>query len=58
MPVTKTIWEEGIITTTEANNRAEAEGKALKDQMLGTRVIIPMDASVELYDRVSIEDYR
>ncbi len=52
MPVTLSLSEDGLDTVAEANARADAEGRQLKDRTLGTRVIIPMDAKVELYDMV------
>jgi len=58
MPVTYSISEDGLDTEAEADDRATQLGWQLKDQILGTRVIIPMDARVELYDRVEINDQR
>ena len=58
MPVRETRWEIGLNTSGECNNRAEFFGRQLKDQILGTRVIIPMDARNELYDRIELEDQR
>jgi len=58
MPVTQPISEDGLDTEAEADNRAAFYGWQLKDQILGTRVLIPMDARVELYDRVKVIDER
>ncbi len=58
MPVTQSISEDGLDTEAETDARAAELGWQLKDQILGTRVIIPMDARVELYDRVRVEDNR
>ncbi len=64
MPVTASgstdnpIWEIGLDTVTKCETRASELGRQLKDQILGTRVIIPMDARVELYDRVELVDKR
>ncbi len=58
MPVRASSWEIGLNTAAECNDRAEFFGRRLKEQIVGTRVIIPMDARVELYDRVQIEDER
>jgi len=58
MPVTLSISEDGLDTEAEADARATALGWQRKDQILGTRVIIPMDARNELYDRVKIVDTR
>ncbi len=58
MPVTQSISEDGLDTEAEADARAEFLGKQLKDQIRGTRVLIPMDARVELYDRIKIVDAR
>ncbi len=64
MPVTASggtdseLWEIGLDTVGKCVTRAAELGWQLKDQILGTRVIVPMDARVELYDRVTIEDGR
>jgi len=64
MPITSSgstdnpTWELGLNTNEKCINRAAALGWQLKDQMFGQRVIIPMDARVELYDRVSVSDRR
>ncbi len=58
MPVTESKSEYGLDTEAECDNRAEFYGRQLKDQILGTRVIVPMDARVELYDRIKIYDSR
>ena len=58
MPVTESIYEEGLNTNTECTARAEYLGWHTKDKITGTRVIIPMDASVELGDRIAIDDQR
>ncbi len=52
------LWEIGLDTAAKYRVKAAELGWQLKDQILGTRVIIPMDARVELYDRVTIEDGR
>jgi len=58
MPITRSISEDGLDTEAEADARASALGWQLKDQTLGTRVIVPMDARVELYDKVQVKDNR
>jgi len=58
MPVTLSISEDGLDTEVEADARASALGRQLKDRILGARVVIPMDARVELYDRVKVSDQR
>ena len=64
MPVTakgdtnSELWETGFRSDAECAIRAAELGWQLKDQRLGTRVVIPMDARVELYDRVSVDDSR
>ena len=58
MPVTQSISEDGLDTEAETDARATQLGWQLKDQILGTRVIVPMDARVELYDRVEVQDNR
>ena len=52
------LWETGMDTAAECRVRAAELGWQLKDQILGTRVIVPMDARVELYDKVKIYDVR
>ena len=52
------LWETGMDTEAECIVRAAQLGWQLKDQRLGTRVLIPMDARVELGDRVKIIDTR
>jgi len=58
MPVTLMISEDGLDTESEADTRAAELGWQMKDQLVGTRVIIPMDARVEPYDRVQVKDTR
>jgi len=58
MPRTLSISEEGLDTQEQADARADTLGRQKKDEMLGKRIIIPMDARVELYDRISILDTR
>lgn len=58
MPVIKSIWEQSFSSTGQCSNRASAEGLQLKQQLLGGRVIIPMDARVELMDRTEMDDSR
>ena len=64
MPATATgstdneLWELGYTSADQCRTRAAELGWQLKDQILGTRVIIPMDASVELYDRIKVNDDR
>jgi len=50
------LWETGFQSDAECRTRAAELGWQLKDQILGTRVVVPMDARVEPYDRVRIED--
>jgi len=52
------LWETDLDTVAKCRTRAAELGWQLKDQILGTRVIVPMDARVELYDRVSVKDSR
>lgn len=52
------LWEIGLDTAEKCRARAAELGWQLKDQMLGTRVVVPMDARVELFDRVEINDQR
>ena len=52
------LWETKLDTDAECRVRAAELGWQLKDQILGTRVIVPMDARVELYDRIEIQDQR
>ncbi|KKN65911.1 hypothetical protein LCGC14_0477280 [marine sediment metagenome] len=52
------LWETGLDTAEKCRNKAAELGWQLKDQIRGTRVIIPMDARVELYDRVEVNDAR
>jgi len=58
MPVTYSMWEYGLESDGQCESRAEAEGKKLKEQILGSRVIIPMDASIELYDKIMVNNTR
>ncbi len=64
MPVTASggtdseLWEIGLDTAEKCRDKAAELGWQLKDQILGTRVIVPMDARVELYDRVEVVDKR
>ncbi len=64
MPVTakgdmgSELWETGLHTAEECVTRAAELGWQLKDQRRGTRVVIPMDARVELGDRVQVQDSR
>ena len=64
MPVTASgstdniLWEIELDTVSQCETRASQLGRQLKDQILGTRVIIPMDARNELYDRVELVDKR
>ncbi len=52
------LWEIGLDTAAKCRVKAAELGWQLKDQILGGRVIIPMDARVEPYDRVEINDQR
>jgi len=52
------LWETGLLSDAECITRATELGWQLKDQILGTRVVVPMDARVELYDRVKVVDTR
>ncbi len=52
------LWETGFRSDAECVTRAAELGWQLKDQRRGTRVVIPMDARVELGDRVLIYDSR
>ena len=58
MPATETRADVGLTTIAECEVQAKALGKQLKAHQLAQRLIIPMDARVELYDRVSILDVR
>ena len=58
MPVQTSRWYEGLTTVGECNTEAAIIGRDLRDKAVGARVIIPMDARVELYDRVEIDDQR
>ena len=58
MPLTQSISEYGLDTEAEADVRAAQLGWQLKDRILGTRVLIPMDARVELGDRVEVQNSR
>ncbi len=52
------LWETGFRSDEECVLRAAELGWQLKDQRRGTRGVIPMDARVELGDRVQIFDNR
>ncbi len=53
------VFVVGSITSqSDADDRADAILSKLKSEILGGRLIIPHDSRVELYDKVSIEDYR
>lgn len=58
MPVIKTHYQESLSTSTACSTLAETLGMELKRQISGGRAIIPMDARVELYDKVQMVDYR
>jgi hypothetical protein len=52
MPVTRSIWEKSYTLEADCNTRAEMEGKKLLAQILGGRIITPMDASIVLGDNI------
>uniref|UniRef100_A0A6M3L7C4 Uncharacterized protein n=1 Tax=viral metagenome TaxID=1070528 RepID=A0A6M3L7C4_9ZZZZ len=64
MPVTfegdegNPTWDINITSNQQCEDRAESLGLQMKEQSKATRLLVPMDASVELYDRISIEDER
>jgi len=58
MPVDKTYRDIGISVIADAAALAAALGRQLKDGTTGARLVIPMDASVELYDRIQCLDTR
>ncbi|KKL86555.1 hypothetical protein LCGC14_1943560 [marine sediment metagenome] len=64
MPVTfegdelTVIWERGFVSNAQCAALAASLGIQMRANALGTRVIIPMDARVELFDRVKTVDTR
>ena len=64
MPVTfegdefNPTWDVNLPSNDECKELAESLGLQMTANSLSTRVIIPMDARVELYDRVAISDVR
>ncbi len=51
-------WDKTLTSNAQCVNTATTLGLKMKAITLGTRLLIPMDASLELYDRVSVEDTR
>jgi len=64
MPVTfegdeeNETWDKTLVSNAQCTAKAESLGVQMKANALGTRVIIPMDARVELFDRVKTVDTR
>lgn len=58
MPVVKTYTQEALSSSAACSTLAETLGRQLKSQMMGGRLIIPMDIGVEIGDRVKITDLR
>ena len=58
MPVVRSKYQDGLTTSALCDDQAAIEGRQLKIDQLSQRLIIPMDARVELFDRVSILDTR
>jgi len=58
MPVTESTYEEGLDSVLKCIARAAFYAWQIKDSVLGSRILIPMDASVELCDNVATHDYR
>ena len=58
MPVTYTIWEQGLASDSACDDRAEQYGMQYKHEKSSSRIVLPMDTSVELYDKVKIENTR
>jgi hypothetical protein len=58
MPVTKTYVENGLASDAACTNAAEELSKQIQDQLRASRIIIPMDASIEIGDYVKVEDMR
>ena len=58
MSVSKSYFYPGITSSGDCETQAAVNGRDLKAQLVGNRVIIPMDARVELHDRISAQDTR
>jgi len=58
MEVLYTHYNQGLTTEAQCDNMASALGRQFKDQIRGARVIVPMDARVEIGDRISVVDSR
>lgn len=58
MPVTLSVWDDGILTEAIADARAAAMGVQLRAQAASMRLIIPMDARTEIGDRIAATDTR
>jgi hypothetical protein len=55
-PVTHSLWETSYDTDQRCIDRAEVEGKKIIDSKEGSIIVIPMDAGVELYDRIEVQE--
>jgi len=51
-------WFQGNTTSGECDDQAAAYGLQLKEQSMGMRIVIPMDAAPELYDNIQVQDTR
>jgi hypothetical protein len=58
MPVLKSYFYPGLISSALCDIQAEVIGRQLREAQLAQRIIIPMDSRVELYDRISLVDTR
>ena len=58
MSVSKSYFYPSLTTSGACDTQASVNGRDLKAQLVGARVIIPMDARVELHDRIDVGDTR
>lgn len=58
MPVQESIWANGFLTIGDCADVATALGQQWKEEQLSARIIIPMDAGAELWDRIGVLDIR
>ena len=58
MSVSRSYFYPGITTSGGCDTQASVIGRDLKAQLVGNRVIVPMDARVELHDRIAVIDVR
>lgn len=58
MPVLYSEHDDSLTTVAACQNRAKALGERLKELLVGGRLIIPVDARVEVLDRVQVNDMR